>query len=315
MKTNKKQLIISAFENLDAEMLDVLLNDDQSYMDVPKDVFIAELRKSFQEHKDDWNYKVDFKAFPGECKSCNKGKTGYSFINSDGECYMSMVFEESEEDFTDIYKCSCFDTYDKKIEEEWAGISFYEEDKVTYLPTEKNLRDQKQSEFAVKILEKELKNEGFLSSDFCINWFKSYKYLDDYSEIFDGKLYHYKKKVRSYLSAVSYIVELMKLNETAKEFFEEFCSFPVVNEEAIKDWLVRADHTHRHFKYGFEYRCDFRNAVCFDGDIAFDLRSLYYSQNISLILEKYVEWIPYPNPLEEEETAEFEFDDESEFPF
>lgn len=62
------------------------------------------------------NSKKDFKAFAGESNYCRKGKAGYSFINSDNECYMSLIFEESEDDFTDIYKCSRFETFNKRID-------------------------------------------------------------------------------------------------------------------------------------------------------------------------------------------------------
>ena len=48
---NKKQLIITAFENLDADMLEVLLNDGQAYQDVPKDIFVEELRRYFTKIK------------------------------------------------------------------------------------------------------------------------------------------------------------------------------------------------------------------------------------------------------------------------
>ena len=51
--STKKQLIITSFENLDADMLDILLNEGQSYQDVPKDVFVEELRRYFTKIKTD----------------------------------------------------------------------------------------------------------------------------------------------------------------------------------------------------------------------------------------------------------------------
>ena len=139
---DKKKEIIKAFENLDADMLDILLNDNQSYMDVTKEMFVEELRQYFKRNKSDYKSENYFKAYPGQCTKCNKGKTGYSFINSQNECYMSFLFEENEEDFTDIYKCSSFDTYEKEIENEWGGIFFYDDDNVSYLPTEKNIPEE-----------------------------------------------------------------------------------------------------------------------------------------------------------------------------
>ncbi|TXF74975.1 hypothetical protein [Chryseobacterium sp.] len=98
---NKKQLILKAFEDLDLDMLDVLLNDGQSYQDVHKETFVAELKSYFDDLRNDRNYKTDFKAVQGMCTNCSKGKKGFSFVNSDGESFMSMVFEESEDDYVD----------------------------------------------------------------------------------------------------------------------------------------------------------------------------------------------------------------------
>ena len=59
----KKQLIIKAFEQLDAGMLDVLLNDDMSYQDVPKQTFVNKLKDYFEIAKSDEEIKQDFKAY------------------------------------------------------------------------------------------------------------------------------------------------------------------------------------------------------------------------------------------------------------
>ena len=138
----KKQLILKAFEDLDAHMLDVLLNDGQSYQDVHKETFVAELKTYFSDLRNDRDYKTDFKAVQGMCTRCNKGKKGYAFVNSDGESFMSMLFEETEDDFSDIYKCSHFKTIATEIKEEWQGIYFYDDDRADYIPTELNIREQ-----------------------------------------------------------------------------------------------------------------------------------------------------------------------------
>ena len=48
---NKKKLITKAFEKLDGEMLEILLNDHQPYQDVPKELFVSELKRYFDEMK------------------------------------------------------------------------------------------------------------------------------------------------------------------------------------------------------------------------------------------------------------------------
>lgn len=311
----KKQLIISAFENLDAEMLEILLNDGQTYQDVPKDVFVEELKRYFSEVKNFEDTPFDFKAYKGVCNKCNKEKKGFSFINSSNECMMSLVFEENEEGFTDIYKCGSFHTFEKEIENEWIGISFYEEDHVNYLPSSKNLQDEKWANRAVKEIEENIKKEGVLFAEFCINWYYENKKLDDLSEIFEGKFYRYKKKVKSYINQLRFIVKMLENEKLAKKYWQEFIGFPVVTEKSIKDWLTRCNHDFHYFIYGFPFHSNFKLRYFEEQNLKFDLESVYYIQNLSEILNKYFDWIPIPNPITEKEQENITFEKDSDYPF
>ena len=311
----KKQLIIKAFENLDADMLEVLLNDGQAYQDVPKDIFVEELKRYFSEIKNYEDTPFDFKAYKGVCNKCNKGKTGFSFINSSDECMMSMVFEENEEDFTDIYTCGSFHTFEKEIENEWTGISFYEEDNINYLPSSKNIHDEKWANRAVKEIEDEMVNEGILSAQFCINWFHENEKLDDLSEIFEGKFYRYKKRIKSYINKLRFIVSMFENEKLAKKYWQEFIGFPEITEEYIKNWLKRCDHDLHNHIYGFPYESDFKLKYFEEQNIKFDLESVYYIQNLSEILNKYFDWIPIPNPITEKEQENITFEKDSDYPF
>lgn len=311
----KKQLIITAFENLDADMLEVLLNDGQAYQDVPKDIFIKELRRYFTKIKTYEGVDLNFKACKGHCGSCNKEKTGYSFINSENVSMMSLIFDETEDDYTDIYKCGSFSPIDKEIETEWSSISFYEEDKVNYLPTAKNFQDERLSTKAVKEIETEIENEGILSADFCVEWYQNYEKLQNWSEIFNGKTYRYKKEVKDHISKLSFVVSMMKAEKLAYKYWQEFINIPIISEESIKDWLIRCDHDLHNHIYGFPYESDFKHGYFLVDNIKFNLLDVYYIQNLSEVLLKYFDWIPYPNPITEKEDQNYSNDDFSDFPF
>lgn len=299
MALDKKSRIIKAFEELDSDMLDFLLNDNQSYQNVPKNIFMEEITRYFNNIKKNNGNKTDFKAYPGACDYCQKGKKGYSFINSDDECYISLVFDESENDFTDIYNCIGFNTFDKKINNKWTGISFYEEDKVDFIPTEKYLRDVKASNNAVKYFENEIKSKGILSSNFFVEWHDNFKFLCNIPDVFYGKKYRFKEKVNVYLTHISFFVKMIKLEKIAKNYFFEFCSFPTIEESKIKDWLIRCDNELSYYRYGFKYDCNFLEGYFDTGKVKIELNSIYYSQSICCILKKYQNWIPVPNPLTE----------------
>lgn len=312
---NKKQLILKAFEDLDADMLDVLLNDGQSYQDVHKETFVAELKSYFSELRDDDRYKSDFKAAEGICTKCSKGKKGYAFVNSDGESFMSMVFEETENDFSDIYKCSHFKTSVTEIREEWHGIYLNDDDRADYIPTELNIREQKECDWALSILKDEIEKEGILSRDFYMPWIKTYDHLDTLADIFTAKSYRYKNEISFYIRILWPRTDSLKKNDLAQQYLQEFISFPVITRELIQDWLIRCDYDFPYYKYGFEYQTDFRQGYFDIRGVKINLPEYYYLHSISIILEKYSSWIPEINPLKENEEVDDDYEGAEVFPF
>ena len=289
---NKKDLIIKAFEKLDANMLDVLLNDNQPYQDVSKALFVAELKKYFWEMKSE-NYSVfDYKAYKGVCQNCSKGKTGYSFVNSEGHSFMSMVFEESEDDFTDIYKCGSFCTENKEIEEEMTGIFFYKDDEVTYVPSAKNILEEKRCESAFSELMREIETEAILSKKFYIPWTEKFGDLDDISEAFSGESYRYKSKVKKPLHTLKYYAKIVERESLAKKNWIDFLKIPIITKENIISWLIACDREFEFLKYGFADTTNFKSGYFEDSGLKIDLHEFYYYQNIAVILNKYFEWIP-----------------------
>lgn len=312
---NKKQLILKAFEDMNAEMLDVLLNDDQSYQDVHKETFVAELREYFSQLRNDWNSKTDFKAAHGICTNCSKGKKGFSFVNSDGESFMSMVFEESEDDYTDIYKCSSFTTFDTEIKGRWGGIQFHEDDKVNYMPTELNIREMKECALAVRAVEMEIETEGILSKKFYVPWIRTYRHLDTFDDFFTDKSYRYKDEVSVYISTLELWIESLEKSVLARELWQEFIEFPLIDRESIQDWLIRADYHFPYYRYGVVYETDYRQDYFVTGGIKIRLSEHFYLHNIVAILPKYSAWLPDYNPLKGAEHLAAGEEDEDIFPF
>lgn len=161
----KKEIIISSFENLDAYALGNILDENRTYQDVPKLLFIEKYREYFKELRDDESILCDFKAFPGKCEGCSKGKTGYSFINSDGICFVELVFIEEEEDFSDIYFCNKFICSSEEIVHYYDGPIFYDDEKVNYELSFDQLVEKEFCLRGVQEIENELLANTVLSPD------------------------------------------------------------------------------------------------------------------------------------------------------
>ena len=293
-------------------MLDVLLNDDQPYQDVPKDMFVNELKRYFSEMKNSNYSKFDYKAYKGVCQNCSKGKTGYSFANSEGHSFMSLVFEESENDYSDIYNCGSFCTEGKEVEEEMTGISFYKDDEVTYIPSAKNILDEKRCKTAFAELRSEIETEGILSKKFYIPWTEKFGDLDDVSEAFTGESFRYKSKVKKPLHTLKYYSKIVERESLAKKYWIGFLKIPIVTKENIISWLIDCDREFEFLKYGFADTTNFKSGYFEDSGLKIDLQEFYYYQNIAVILNKYFEWIPDARSwasmiVEDEKNEEFPF--------
>lgn len=134
---NKKDLIIESFQNMDINMLEVLLDDDRTYQNATKDVFIAKLEAAFSEFKIQGDQYLHL--YPGRCNSescANKGCTGYSFIGDQSKSCVDFVFEESIDDVIDIACCNEFQTKQKDVEKSHnISITIYRDEEAGFKPT------------------------------------------------------------------------------------------------------------------------------------------------------------------------------------
>lgn len=134
---NKRELIVSAFEKMDINMLEVLLDDTTTYQHAKKEIFLLRLDvifKSFQSTGD-----TLLKAYPGICCSedCpNKNTGGYTFVGNNTNSYTSFVFEEAENKIIDIRSCSSLKTHEENVEKNnHFYLEIYRDEEAAFSPS------------------------------------------------------------------------------------------------------------------------------------------------------------------------------------
>src|SRR5690606_1326478 len=98
----EKLKLIQAFKSLDFDTLEDLLDDNRSYMDVPKDLFLSTLKQKLEVYSDLKSYE---KVVEGICDHCNKGCKAYKF-KAENLPSLNLFFEEKDNKVTDIYLCN-----------------------------------------------------------------------------------------------------------------------------------------------------------------------------------------------------------------
>jgi hypothetical protein len=132
--------VLDYFSKMDVEGLNLVLRDDLTYYDVPKQVFLKRLKEFFNDFEEDLFPSNHLKVYPGACcnKSCDLhlGRTAFRFVTEMGLFFdLRFILEKDNngvEYVKDIYTCYDLIT-NEKVEDLHQPIFFwvYEDDKVS----------------------------------------------------------------------------------------------------------------------------------------------------------------------------------------
>ena len=232
-----KSQIITAFENLDADALELLLDDNKTYQDVPKKIFVERYREYFRNLKEDVEVLCDFKAYPGKCNHCSKDKKGYSFVNSQNTSYAELIFIEDDDNYLDIYACKNFDSTHCDIADSFGGISFCDDEKVGHMLTFEELVEKEFCLSAVKEIEDKIKENKILPLKFIKDWRNKYNPLYGDLNIFESKNYSFINLVKNYLGSICNALNFIEFSKKATLYIDLFKDPVFQDDEAIMMWM------------------------------------------------------------------------------
>ena len=107
MNKSKTELLIESLETMNLNLMDVLLDEHNTYDEASKDVFLEKVNEVFTELKTAGNTRLH--AHQGYCHSSespNKGCKGYSFVANKTNDYFDLIIEEKNNDIHDLFGCS-----------------------------------------------------------------------------------------------------------------------------------------------------------------------------------------------------------------
>ncbi|WP_234111129.1 hypothetical protein [Chryseobacterium sp. R2A-55] len=309
---NKLQLIITAFENLDANMLELMLEEDRVYDGYPKEILVQRFREYFDEVNKHPYGAAPFNAYMGKVYDTPVKQTAYNFVNELGLWAFGFSFDGDQHHVTDIRQQWCIDSPSQMPLTYLEPNIFYLDDKFDYTETDELSQLKSVLSDAVSEIETELMENGFLKLDFCRQWF--YEYLDfyDLDAYFDSTLYSFQKKYIEYALSIDEIIHYYESEIVAEKYWRKFISAPVLSSEFLSEWLVSLFHD---FDFGlkdFEMTFDYKHSVFTSGPLRYDFNEICYTHNICSILQQNSIILPNPNRLSEDnaEYADDVADDE-----
>lgn len=169
-----KEAFLKYFSLMDAEMINLILDDSYIYNGAPKDIFTEKLRLLFERFKAAGDTELIF--YKGECgyENCQCNGSGYSFVGNISGKFTDFVFNEYGGSCTDIVCCS--DLHSNKKGYLPGGkltITFCVDELEGFKPSLKYLLISQKCDVAVEEI---MEYAGrVVPKGFYFSWFEKYK--------------------------------------------------------------------------------------------------------------------------------------------
>jgi hypothetical protein len=113
LKTQKEGLVYY-IRHLDIEMIDSLLDNDKTYQDFPKYLFMQKFGHALDRFIKAGDAHLN--AYTGTCNSglCSIGCGGIRVIGNASGLYMDLIIKEEQGTVLDVYECHEFSTISPK---------------------------------------------------------------------------------------------------------------------------------------------------------------------------------------------------------
>lgn len=231
---SKIETVIKAIEKMDIDLLDLVLDTNKSYMDVPKEMFLSKLSSEFGKLKKRGVTEFN-KVSKGNCQNCYKDYSGFTFSTTNND-YLDLLFLEKDDEVTDIIQCTKLKNEDKLAKEKNIFLYFKKDNRISYKPTSTLSFEQKEIEKA-ELEFKEFENEIIDLETLEIwktKWTElfncvRYKILD----------YSFVPSFISTYSSTQQILSLKKEKHLAEKALTEFNSFEVSEHRKLLNWLLK----------------------------------------------------------------------------
>lgn len=242
MTNSKKKLIIESFQKMDWNMLDILLDDNKTYQDAAKEVFLEKLNAAFSKLKKYGDtFLLSYEGFCNSEECSNKGCKGYSFVGNKSKKHIDLIFEELDDDINDIYHCNSFETNDTTAEtENLIYIDVKNDEKADFKPSIDFLIKSQKCKLAYEELI-QYQNK-VIDKEVYLVWLEKFHYL---YKSFDLPPLFYSEfdKFHTLYYRINELNDFLQSSDFAKEAVIDFQNIDKTNEPQLLKWLIKYEKT------------------------------------------------------------------------
>lgn len=109
------EAVIYFLQRLDINMIKIILEDNRTYQNFEKSLFIKKLNNSLDEFIQSGDTFLNL--YSGVCKSeeCNFNSKGYSFVGNNSNNYFDLIIDIKDGFVQDIYECVNFKCNNQEV--------------------------------------------------------------------------------------------------------------------------------------------------------------------------------------------------------
>jgi hypothetical protein len=242
MKNSKKELIIKGFQYMDCDMLDILLEDNKTYQDATKKVFIEKINEAFSKLKKFGDtFLIPYQGFCNYQACNNRGCRGYSFVGNKSNKHIDLIFEELDNDVNDIYHCNGFKNNDISVEtENLISIDIKNDEKADFKPSFDFLIKSQKCKLAYEELTQY--QATIIDKDVYLVWLEKFYQLYKSFNPLQIPYVEFNKFYWLYYR-INELKDFLETSDYAKEAVKEFQTIEKSNEPQLLKWLIKYEKT------------------------------------------------------------------------
>ena len=229
---------------MDLGMLELLLDENRTYQDASKEIFLEKVEGAFEEFMS--NGDTYLTPAKGKCDStaCNNdGCSGFAFIGNNSNKGLPLIFEDHDNDYSDIYFCTVFKTsedYDVVYD---IFLHISKDEKATFKPSVNYLLQASECKNALLDLEK---YEGqVIGKEVYTNWYIKHT---DLFKLLPGIFSNYNafSKFNVLWFDLEDIIKTLSYDSKARKALRDYESLSHDNENELLNWLLKYEEMGQH---------------------------------------------------------------------
>lgn len=310
MFNRKKETIVKAITEMNLESLNLILDENLTYQDASKEMFLSKLEEIFYEFKKN---NDTLQLYSGRCgsKDCsNFDKNGMLFCGRNSGNHFNLIIEEDEnENVKDLYYCNVFKcNFEDRVNKNGQSLELfiYEDEKVKFRPSSHYEYLNRKSIEAISELSI-FKNKTISKTE-LLNWYE--KYSDFYASkpLFDFRfknehrfyqVYRKVDEIKKYLELEHECAKAMQLYNTLIKDIEMNLLKWLAEHENLKDELILFYPEYADEKSGELKKLVFNDELNISIDLIY-LKNCIHFQNI-IDTHYYIMFDKYKVEIEEKD--------------